>query len=130
MKRKIYKVKKNQHQNYTTSPYKCVSFSSKYSCPFPQNISPNHLSASKSAERQASVEEDLQSLDMRSILAGGNLIGWTPDVAVVMWRRLLGILGDVNQIVLPDIHERVMEHLCHIVETLIKVNITSFILHF
>lgn len=31
-------------------------------------------------------------------MAGGTLTGWHADVATVMWRRMLGILGDVNAI--------------------------------
>lgn len=67
--------------------------------------------------------DDVHSVDMRSILAGGNLMGWTPDVAVVMWRRLLGILGDINTIKEPSIHEQVLENLCDFVETLLKVSL-------
>ncbi|XP_077789672.1 ral GTPase-activating protein subunit alpha-2 isoform X2 [Podarcis muralis] len=46
-----------------------------------------------------------------SIIAGGNLIGWHPDSAAVLWRRILGILGDVNSIQCPKIHARVFEYL-------------------
>ena len=50
-------------------------------------------------------------------------MGWTPDVSVVLWRRLLGILGDINQIKEPLVHEQVLEHLCDITDTMIKVRI-------
>ncbi|XP_077165864.1 ral GTPase-activating protein subunit alpha-2 isoform X2 [Paroedura picta] len=46
-----------------------------------------------------------------SIIAGGNLIGWHPDSAAVLWRRILGILGDVNSIQSPKIHARIFEYL-------------------
>nr|XP_056718255.1 ral GTPase-activating protein subunit alpha-2 [Euleptes europaea] len=46
-----------------------------------------------------------------SIIAGGNLIGWHPDSAAVLWRRILGILGDVNNIQSPKIHARIFEYL-------------------
>ncbi|XP_060109652.1 ral GTPase-activating protein subunit alpha-2 isoform X2 [Heteronotia binoei] len=46
-----------------------------------------------------------------SIIAGGNLTGWHPDSAAVLWRRILGILGDVNSIQSPKIHARVFEYL-------------------
>jgi hypothetical protein len=29
----------------------------------------------------------------RSVMAGGSVKGWLPDVAVVLWRRMLGSLG-------------------------------------
>ena len=59
--------------------------------------------------------------DVRSILAGGNLCGWTPDVAVVVWRRLLGSLGDVNAISDAHVHTLVFEHLCDLADSVIKV---------
>ena len=31
----------------------------------------------------------------RFILAGGAVLGWTADLAVI-WRRMLGALGDIN----------------------------------
>ncbi|KAH0514680.1 Ral GTPase-activating protein subunit alpha-2 [Microtus ochrogaster] len=46
-----------------------------------------------------------------SIIAGGNLTGWHPDSAAVLWRRVLGILGDVNNIHSPKIHARVFGYL-------------------
>uniref|UniRef100_A0A3B5QF74 Ral GTPase activating protein catalytic subunit alpha 2 n=1 Tax=Xiphophorus maculatus TaxID=8083 RepID=A0A3B5QF74_XIPMA len=46
-----------------------------------------------------------------SIIAGGTLTGWHPDSAFVLWRRILGILGDVNNIRCPKIHAKVFSHL-------------------
>ncbi|KAI4562327.1 hypothetical protein MJT46_011289 [Ovis ammon polii x Ovis aries] len=46
-----------------------------------------------------------------SIIAGGTLTGWHPDSAAVLWRRTLGILGDVNNIQSPKIHARVFGYL-------------------
>ncbi|KAI4575457.1 hypothetical protein MJG53_011660 [Ovis ammon polii x Ovis aries] len=46
-----------------------------------------------------------------SIIAGGTLTGWHPDSAAVLWRRILGILGDVNNIQSPKIHARVFGYL-------------------
>lgn len=59
--------------------------------------------------------------DYRSVLTGGQIPGWTPEVAVVLWRRMLGILGDVNSISQPTVHERVMGHLLELQDTLLKV---------
>jgi hypothetical protein len=36
--------------------------------------------------------------DMKGVLAGGVIQGWTPDVAVGLWRRMLGTLGGINKI--------------------------------
>lgn len=41
------------------------------------------------------------------VVCGGTVRGWLPDVAVVLWRRMLGALGDVNQIDDPRLHAQV-----------------------
>lgn len=56
-----------------------------------------------------------------SIIAGGNLIGWHPDSAAVLWRRILGILGDVNNIQSPKIHAKVFGYLYELWYKLAKV---------
>lgn len=61
-------------------------------------------------------------LEMKSVMAGGNLPGWTPDVAVVLWQRMLGILGDVNKIEDPEIHATVFDYLCDLQDTLFRVS--------
>lgn len=63
--------------------------------------------------------------DYRSVLTGGQIPGWTPDVAVVLWRRMLGVLGDVNGIKQPSVHEKVMGHLLELQDTLLKVGCSS-----
>ncbi|XP_067941820.1 ral GTPase-activating protein subunit alpha-1-like isoform X3 [Watersipora subatra] len=62
------------------------------------------------------------SQGQRSVLTGGQLPGWTPDVAVVLWKRMLGILGDINDIKKSDVHGKVMEHLLELQETLFKLS--------
>ncbi|KAL3872620.1 hypothetical protein ACJMK2_035835 [Sinanodonta woodiana] len=59
--------------------------------------------------------------ELKSVMAGGFVPGWLPDVAVVLWCRMLGSLGDVNKIENPDIHASVFEHLCDIHDTLIRI---------
>lgn len=54
-------------------------------------------------------------------MAGGSLTGWHADVATVMWRRMLGILGDVNSIKDPEIHAQVFDYLCELWQNLAKV---------
>nr|CAB3265418.1 ral GTPase-activating protein subunit alpha-1 [Phallusia mammillata] len=56
-----------------------------------------------------------------SILAGGNRTGWFADVAVALWRRLLGILGDVNEISNPQIHQLVFSYLLELWGILFKM---------
>ncbi|XP_048667814.1 ral GTPase-activating protein subunit alpha-2 [Marmota marmota marmota] len=56
-----------------------------------------------------------------SIIAGGNLTGWHPDSAAVLWRRVLGILGDVNNIQSPKIHAKVFGHLYELWYKLAKI---------
>ncbi|XP_067311979.1 ral GTPase-activating protein subunit alpha-1 isoform X8 [Pseudorasbora parva] len=56
-----------------------------------------------------------------SVMAGGTLTGWHADVATVMWRRMLGILGDVNSIKDPEIHAQVFDYLCELWQNLAKI---------
>ncbi|XP_074852941.1 ral GTPase-activating protein subunit alpha-1 isoform X4 [Carettochelys insculpta] len=56
-----------------------------------------------------------------SVMAGGTLTGWHADVATVMWRRMLGILGDVNTIIDPEIHAQVFDYLCELWQNLAKI---------
>uniref|UniRef100_A0A182N5Q8 Rap-GAP domain-containing protein n=1 Tax=Anopheles dirus TaxID=7168 RepID=A0A182N5Q8_9DIPT len=63
--------------------------------------------------------------DRRSILAGGSAKGWLPDVAAVMWRRMLGALGDVNKILNPKLHAQVYQYLVSMTESLIKIRMNQ-----
>ncbi|MBN3301758.1 RGPA2 protein, partial [Amia calva] len=69
--------------------------------------------------------EDLDSseclADDISIIAGGSLTGWHPDSAAVLWRRILGILGDVNCIRCPRIHAKVFCYLYELWHKLAKI---------
>ncbi|XP_040285628.1 ral GTPase-activating protein subunit alpha-2 isoform X1 [Bufo bufo] len=56
-----------------------------------------------------------------SIIAGGNLSGWHPDSAAVLWRRILGILGDVNNIQSTKIHAKVFVYLYELWYKLAKI---------
>lgn len=60
--------------------------------------------------------------ERRSVMAGGGVRGWLPDVAVVLWRRMLSALGDVNNIQDPILHGQVMDYLVQLTQTLIKVH--------
>ncbi|XP_053317313.1 ral GTPase-activating protein subunit alpha-2 isoform X2 [Spea bombifrons] len=56
-----------------------------------------------------------------SIISGGNLTGWHPDSAAVLWRRILGILGDVNNIKSAKIHAKVFGYLYELWFKLAKI---------
>ncbi|KAI3367873.1 hypothetical protein L3Q82_026708 [Scortum barcoo] len=56
-----------------------------------------------------------------SIIAGGTLTGWHADSAFVLWRRILGILGDVNCIRCPKIHAKVFSCLYELWHKLAKI---------
>ncbi|XP_069806445.1 ral GTPase-activating protein subunit alpha-1 isoform X2 [Dendropsophus ebraccatus] len=60
-------------------------------------------------------------LESCSVMAGGTLTGWHADVAAVLWRRMLGILGDVNIISNPEIHAQVFDYLCELWQNLVKI---------
>lgn len=66
------------------------------------------------------VEEDPHNEDT-SVVAGGYREGWSPVAAVVLWRRMLGILGNVNKIKDPAIHAKVFECLTSVWTLLAKV---------
>lgn len=47
------------------------------------------------------------SAEDRGVVCGGTIRGWLPDVAVILWKRMLGALGDVNRIPSPKLHSQV-----------------------
>uniref|UniRef100_A0A671YSC1 Ral GTPase activating protein catalytic subunit alpha 2 n=1 Tax=Sparus aurata TaxID=8175 RepID=A0A671YSC1_SPAAU len=78
---------------------------------------PNHpkLSLSDHADSSECLADDV------SIIAGGTLTGWHADSAFVLWRRILGILGDVNNIRCPKIHAKVFSYLYELWHKLCKI---------
>lgn len=58
-----------------------------------------------------------------SIIAGGSLTGWHADSAFVLWRRILGIMGDINSIRCPKIHAKVFSYLYELWHKLAKVSL-------
>lgn len=77
--------------------------------------------AGDSSSIDTNEDVNVASNDRRSILLGGTARGWLPDVAAVMWKRMLGALGDVNKILNPKLHAQVLKHLVDITESLIKI---------
>ncbi|XP_048261988.1 ral GTPase-activating protein subunit alpha-1 isoform X6 [Bombus affinis] len=63
--------------------------------------------------------------ERRSVMAGGGVRGWLPDVAVVLWRRMLSALGDVNNIQDPTLHGQVMDYLVQLTQTLLKIRLNQ-----
>ncbi|XP_066469830.1 ral GTPase-activating protein subunit alpha-1 isoform X4 [Tiliqua scincoides] len=101
-----------------------------------QTPSPATLSADHNEQKDLQLDEklhhsvlqtpdDLETSDFPSeccsVMAGGTLTGWHADVATVMWRRMLGILGDVNSILDPEIHAQVFDYLCELWQNLAKI---------
>uniref|UniRef100_A0A3Q3FCJ0 Ral GTPase activating protein catalytic subunit alpha 2 n=1 Tax=Labrus bergylta TaxID=56723 RepID=A0A3Q3FCJ0_9LABR len=72
-------------------------------------------SVSDSADSSECLADDV------SIIAGGTLTGWHADSAFVLWRRILGILGDVNSIRCPKIHAKVFSCLYELWHKLAKI---------
>ncbi len=84
------------------------------------------------------VEPSVHSLDMDteiSVVCGGTKEGWTPVAAVVLWTRMLGVLGNVNDIESASIHAQVLNALSEIWNLLAKVGelgclrLFKFIIH-
>lgn len=66
----------------------------------------------------------------RSVMFGGKAKGWLPDVAVVMWRRMLGALGDPNEVRNPQIHAAIFDYLVELGSILIKVHLRLILMDF
>ncbi|XP_065371984.1 probable Rho GTPase-activating protein CG5521 isoform X1 [Calliphora vicina] len=59
--------------------------------------------------------------ERRSIILGGTATGWLPDSTAIMWKRMLGALGDVNRIPKAELHAQVFKHLLDMTLNLIKI---------
>ncbi|KAH8395887.1 hypothetical protein KR215_009342 [Drosophila sulfurigaster] len=59
--------------------------------------------------------------ERRSIMLGGAATGWLPDSTSIMWKRMLGALGDVNRIPKSELHAQVFKHLLEMTQNLIKI---------
>ncbi|QQP41284.1 Putative Rho GTPaseactivating protein CG5521like [Caligus rogercresseyi] len=54
-------------------------------------------------------------------MSGGSVKGWLPDVAVVLWRRMLGSLGNINAIGDTLIHANIYKYLIELFEVILKI---------
>ncbi|XP_015110729.1 probable Rho GTPase-activating protein CG5521 isoform X8 [Diachasma alloeum] len=102
--------------------------------PLPRSVSDNNIYSMKSRTKQQKnrapvthfeIPDTSDASERRSVMAGGNVRGWLPDVAVVLWRRMLSALGDVNNIQDPVLHGQVMEYLVQLTQTLIKIRLNQ-----
>lgn len=59
--------------------------------------------------------------ERRSIILGGVATGWLPDSTAIMWKRMLGALGDVNRIPKAELHAQVFKHLLDMTTNLIRI---------
>ena len=57
----------------------------------------------------------------RSVMSGGGVKGWLPDVAVVLWRRMLGALGNINHIADTVIHAQIYKYLIELFEIMVRI---------
>ncbi|XP_024085284.1 ral GTPase-activating protein subunit alpha-1 isoform X2 [Cimex lectularius] len=63
--------------------------------------------------------------DGKSVMSGGTIRGWLPDVAAILWLRMLGALGDINKIQMPVLHYNVFLFLIDLFETLAKIRLNQ-----
>lgn len=86
-------------------------------------LSQNDNSSVKSElkDGEDKLTEHSEKSEEPSVIAGGKREGWTPMSAIVLWRRMIGILGNVNKIKDQDIHAKVFEHLIDIWNMLLTV---------
>ena len=67
------------------------------------------------------MQSSCKSLSNRSVMSGGSVKGWLPDVAVVLWRRMLGSLGNINRIADTVIHAQIYKYLIELFDILVKI---------
>ncbi|GBP16670.1 Ral GTPase-activating protein subunit alpha-2 [Eumeta japonica] len=72
-------------------------------------------------EGTEAVGNDRSALGVGVVL-GGTARGWLPDVAAVLWRRMLGALGDPNHLKDPHAHAHLYNYLIHLNGTLLKIS--------
>ncbi|XP_014469000.1 PREDICTED: probable Rho GTPase-activating protein CG5521 isoform X4 [Dinoponera quadriceps] len=102
--------------------------------PLPRSASDNNLYSGKNRTKlqrnrthtiHGGIPDTNDASERRSVMAGGGVRGWLPDVAVVLWRRMLSALGDVNNIQDPTLHGQVMDYLVQLTQTLIKIRLNQ-----
>nr|XP_057945871.1 ral GTPase-activating protein subunit alpha-2 isoform X3 [Doryrhamphus excisus] len=102
-------------QNPPASPALVVHTECPQDCPLDDNMHQSVLHMPHHLDSSECLADDV------SIIAGGTLTGWHADSAFVLWRRILGILGDVNNIRCPKIHARIFSYLYELWQKLAKI---------
>ncbi|KAM4723502.1 ral GTPase-activating protein subunit alpha-2 isoform 2-T2 [Anableps anableps] len=102
-------------QNPPSSPALVVHTECPRDCPLDDTMHQSVLHMPHHLDSSECLADDV------SIIAGGTLTGWHPDSAFVLWRRILGILGDVNNIRCPKIHAKVFSYLYDLWHKLAKI---------
>ena len=59
--------------------------------------------------------------DDRPVIGGGKRTGWWPEVAASMWHRVLGILGNINDVEDSEVYRRILQHLLNLFSDLEKI---------
>ncbi|XP_029973580.1 ral GTPase-activating protein subunit alpha-2 isoform X3 [Salarias fasciatus] len=101
--------------NPPSSPALLVHTECPRDCPLDDTMHPSVLHMPHHLDSSECLADDV------SIIAGGTLTGWHADSAFVLWRRILGILGDVNNIRCPKIHAKVFSYLYDLWHKLAKI---------
>uniref|UniRef100_A0A7N6FIS7 Rap-GAP domain-containing protein n=1 Tax=Anabas testudineus TaxID=64144 RepID=A0A7N6FIS7_ANATE len=102
-------------QNPPASPALLVHAECPRDCPLDDTMHQSVLHMPHHLDSSECLADDV------SIIAGGTLTGWHADSAFVLWRRILGILGDVNNIRCPKIHAKVFSYLYELWHKLAKI---------
>ncbi|KAK9533453.1 hypothetical protein VZT92_008570 [Zoarces viviparus] len=102
-------------QNPPASPALLVHTECPRDCPLDDTMHQSILHMPHHLDSSECLADDV------SIIAGGTLTGWHADSAFVLWRRILGILGDVNSIRCPKIHAKVFSCLYELWHKLAKI---------
>ncbi|XP_035704350.1 ral GTPase-activating protein subunit alpha-1 isoform X3 [Folsomia candida] len=63
--------------------------------------------------------------EVKGVISGGTVKGWLPSVAAILWRRMLGILGNVNEFTSPKTHAHFFQVLTEIWGTLYKLRLNQ-----
>ncbi|XP_069007974.1 ral GTPase-activating protein subunit alpha-2 isoform X2 [Embiotoca jacksoni] len=102
-------------QNPPASPALLVHTECPRDCPLDDTMHQSVLHMPHHLDSSECLADDV------SIIAGGTLTGWHADSAFVLWRRTLGILGDINSIRCPKIHAKVFSYLYELWHKLAKI---------
>ncbi|KAM9842381.1 ral GTPase-activating protein subunit alpha-2 [Aulostomus maculatus] len=110
-----YQIHYHYPPNPPASPALLVHTECPQDCPLDDTMHQSVLHMPQHLDSSECLADDV------SIIAGGTLTGWHADSAFVLWRRILGILGDVNSIRCPKIHAKVFSYLYELWHKLAKI---------